>query len=264
MKLHDVEFGCVFNASGARNLTGQGYWFHRVGSPFGLECRGSTFVAKTTTLLPRAGNMPLKEDGETPREWKPRCIVVNHRKGIALNAVGLSGPGAKRLLDSGRLQGRTDPLVLSFMSMQTTPADRAEGLRQYVHLMSGYLPTFLAPVALQINFSCPNVGLNPHELVEEVGQAMEIAGALEIPLVPKFNATVPVEPIVEISRHPNFSALCMSNTIPWGQIADRIDWLELFGTAQSPLLIWREMGCPASLFFPSYVIGFVERERPVW
>lgn len=37
-----------------------------------------------------------------PQEWCPRCIAVNFKNGVALNAVGFSGPGAFALLDAGR------------------------------------------------------------------------------------------------------------------------------------------------------------------
>src|SRR4051794_20119064 len=90
--------------------------------PFGLRFDEATFVAKTTTVEPRAGNMPLK--GTTPREWKPRCIAVNVREAAVLNAVGLSGPGLEALLADGRWQARTDPFFLSFMAVEADPAER--------------------------------------------------------------------------------------------------------------------------------------------
>jgi len=52
MILRGIEFGNVFNASGARGFFGEGYVYHRLWRPFGLSYDGSTFVAKTTTLLP--------------------------------------------------------------------------------------------------------------------------------------------------------------------------------------------------------------------
>lgn len=79
MKLLGIEFGRVWCASGARNFFGDhpAYWFHRPLRPIGLDWSGSTFVAKTTTLEPRRGNMPLGgRSGTTPREWFPRCVRV--------------------------------------------------------------------------------------------------------------------------------------------------------------------------------------------
>ncbi|HYE59872.1 MAG TPA: hypothetical protein VEA18_01670, partial [Candidatus Kapabacteria bacterium] len=89
-------FGRVWDASGVRNFDGNAWWYHSF-MP-GLDFSGATFVAKTTTIDPRKGNMPLKKDGITPRDLFPSCIKVYPRKGIALNAVGLSGHGAEALL----------------------------------------------------------------------------------------------------------------------------------------------------------------------
>jgi len=87
---------------------------------------------------------------------------------------------------------------------------------------------------LKINFSCPNVGLNPSKLIGEVSQAMDICRQLNIPIVPKFNALLPFEIGVEISKDPACSGLCVSNTIPWNS-TNRINWQRLFGVNDSPL-----------------------------
>ncbi|TSC76243.1 MAG: dihydroorotate dehydrogenase [Parcubacteria group bacterium Gr01-1014_31] len=240
MILRGIDFGNVLNASGARGFFGEGYPFHRFFEPFGLNYEGSTFVAKTTTLHPRLrphlkeGNMPLGADGITPAEFKPACIKVRLWQGITLNAVGLSGPGAERLLREGRWELLRRPFFISFMGMGDK-AQRLRELREFVQLLVGSRHRFIARFGLKINFSCPNVGLRPAELVEEVGEALEIAAPLGVPLVPKLNATVPVEPVVDVSRHAAFDALCISNTIPWGQLPERINWRQLWGTNVSPL-----------------------------
>src|SRR5208282_391343 len=97
--LRGIDFGNVFNASGARGFHGEGYWFHRLWRPFGLDYAGSTFVAKTTTLMPRMGNMPIDESGK-PVGMLPDCIVVKPAAGVVLNAVGLSGPGILALTEA--------------------------------------------------------------------------------------------------------------------------------------------------------------------
>ena len=89
MILQGIDFGPVWCASGARGWFGEGYWFHKL-IP-GLDFSNSTFVSKTTTLNARKGNMLLNERGEA-KERFPKCVVVNLRKGIVLNSVGLSGP----------------------------------------------------------------------------------------------------------------------------------------------------------------------------
>ncbi|MBX4199900.1 hypothetical protein KW790_00345 [Candidatus Parcubacteria bacterium] len=232
MRLRDVEYGRVLGASGVQGFFGEGYWFHHL--PFGPDFQGATFVAKTTTLLPRPGNMPLRSDF-TPRERLPKCIVVKPWKGVALNAVGLSGPGARALFETGRWQARTDSFFISFMSVASSASERKTELRQFVRMFSDYLPGFAGNVGLQINYSCPNVGLHVEELTEEVMSGLEIAATLDIPLMPKFNVVLPVEIAANVSEHPACDALCVSNTIPWGQLPRLINWKELFGSEESPL-----------------------------
>jgi len=103
MQLRGVNFQPVWDASGVRNFFGEGYPYHWPLKPFGLNFKGSTFVAKTTTLLPREGKMPLVKIGKHwyPREIKPACIYVDRKQGLALNAVSLSGPGAAALFATG-------------------------------------------------------------------------------------------------------------------------------------------------------------------
>jgi dihydroorotate dehydrogenase len=242
MILRGTTFGSVIGASGVQGFFGEGYPYHRwlrlmFGNNFSFG--GMTFVAKTTTLNPREGNMHLGADGITPLEYKPRCIKVKPFKGVALNAVGLSGPGAAALLNDGRWQARRDSFFISFMSVEKSFEERREELIRFVALLRSYLHRFRGRVGLQINFSCPNTGLNPAHLITEIGQALEIASVLEIPLVPKINLLVPPAVAAEISLNANCDALCVSNTLPWGSLPGRIPWKKIFGTEESPL---KEMG----------------------
>ena len=61
----------------------------------------------------------------------------------------------------------------------------------------------------------------------------EYAG-LDVPVMAKLSVTQPVAEARAIAEHPACDALCVSNTIPWGEMGDRIDWDRLFG-ARSPL-----------------------------
>jgi dihydroorotate dehydrogenase len=234
MRLRGIDFGPVLDASGVRGFFGEGYPYHRWLRPFGLDFSGSTFVAKTTTLFARAGNMPLRRD-LSPRERLPRCIVVKPWKGVTLNAVGLSGPGVAALLRTRRWQRREEPFFLSFMSVAATAPERLEELSVFVRLLRGHLSEFRAPIGLQMNFSCPNVGLHPEDAEREVLDALDEAAPLGIPLMPKFSVVTPADVAAAVSRHPACDALCVSNTVPWGQLPHRIDWRGLFGTDVSPL-----------------------------
>jgi len=235
MKLRGIDFGHVIASSGSRNFFGEGYSFHRLWRPFGLRYDGSTFVAKTTTLHERAGNMPLKKDGVSPRELLPKCIKVYWFKGLVLNAVGLSGRGAQWLFEQGIWQKMQKPFFISFMSVENSAKKRADEMKGFVELFAKHLPAFRAKVGLEINDSCPNVGLRPAELIEEVGKGLDIAAQLNIPLVPNFSPTVPVKQVVEVAQHQACDAISIANTIPWGQLPERIDWKKHFGTNVSPL-----------------------------
>lgn len=234
MDLRGIDFGKIWGASGVQGFFGEGYRFHTLFKPLGLDFGGITFVAKTTTLAPNLGNMPLRADF-TPSELKPKCIVVRPIKGAVLNAVGLSGPGAEALLRRGFWQTRTQPFFLSFMSIGKTKAERLEELRRFVILLAGELHTFKAKIGLQINFSCPNVGVHIDELRSEIEESLEIVSRLEISIILKLNVLFPVAAAVEISRNPHCDGICISNSIPWGALSDEIDWESIFGTKISPL-----------------------------
>lgn len=234
--LGGTDYGSAWCSSGARNFFGEGWPHHRWLATLGLspDFAGSTLVTKTTTVEPRAGNMPL--DGTSPREFRPRCVRVNFRRAAVLNAVGLSGPGAKALLDDGRWQSHLSPFVISFMATEGDREGRVAATSRFASMLADGHERFSSPFALQLNFSCPNVGLDPSRLVAEVGATLAmLSDALPaVPLMPKFNVLVPPGVAAEVGCHPNCSAVCASNTLPWGALPDRIGWGRLFG-ATSPL-----------------------------
>ena len=193
MILRGIDFGYVLTSAGARNFFGEGYWFHRLWPWSMMDFTGSTFVTKTITLNARPGNMPLCQDQLSPREFFPKCVKVYWRKGLVLNAVGLSGPGAKWLFAAGTWQKIESPFFISFMAVSAELKERREELWQFVELFSRELSKFKAKVGLEINFSCPNVGLKSEKLLDEVQEALTIAARLNIPLVPNFNPLVSPE-----------------------------------------------------------------------
>lgn len=238
MILNGIEFGHVWNSAFVRGFFGDGLFrHHRYLRPFGLDWAGSTFVAKTTTLEPRTGHLPLGgPSGTTPKEWRPKCVRVNWRAGAVLNAVGLSGPGLEALLREGYWQARTEPFLLSFTSVRVEPGNRLDEARRMAEMLAFVRPLFHAPFAVQWNDSCPNVGLDPTAMVWKTRNVLSVlADRLPgVPLLPKINALVPVEAAREIAAHPACSAIVVSNTLPWGVLPDRIDWKGLFGEV-SPL-----------------------------
>lgn len=246
-----IRFSPVFCAPGALGFFGEGYPWHRFAKLLGMTFEGASFVAKTATMKPLIGNMPLKKDGTTPREIKPKCIEVYPRSGHVLNAVGLSNMGFWKMFFDGRWQARLDPFMLSYMPKGDTTAQKVEECVGFVHdfLFQYYerpFGRFCADFAIQINFACPNTGEDPMVFIREVndvGRALQPLREAGIPLVANFNALVPVGALLDAEEL--FDAFWIANTIPWG--TPGIDWKkfavgEKEGKPASPL---RNRGIPA-------------------
>ncbi len=232
MKLRGIDFGNVLGASGMQGFFGEGYWFHKIWSRFGLDLKDVTFVAKTATLLPCRGNMTLTRH-YAPRNPFPGCVKARLLRGVMLNAVGLSNPGLGALLVTGKLQERIRPFLLSVMPVADTPQKRLEELRLMVEMIDFVKNDFSAPFGLQINLSCPNVKHNL--LVGESAKMLSIAGRLGVPIMPKYSiASVTAEDIRELNEHPDCDAICVSNTLPFGW--EGINWKHVWGSVASPLV----------------------------
>ena len=235
MKLRGIEFGPIIGASGANGWFGEGYPYHTLLHLIpGFTWEGVTLTAKTSTLLARPGNMPLRKDRLTPREFKPKSIVVRPGAGVVLNAVGLSGPGLRFLLDTGEWQKIEKPFFLSFMSTGETSEARLEELRTAVDMLKDELPKFKAKIGLQINFSCPNTGHAQEELVKDIHESLAIASVLNVPLVPKISVLIPPDKAGEIIQDPNCDAIAISNTIAWSDLPENVQKV-FFRTTKSPL-----------------------------
>ena len=233
MELRGIDFGNVFGASGVQGFFGEGYWYHKPWKRFGLDFSDMTFVAKTVTLLPRKGNMTLT-DWHTPKDIFPSCVKVKFWRGLVLNAVGLSNTGLLEILNIGKWQKRTKPFFISLMPVASTAQKRSEELSRMIDMIEILKENFLAPFGLQINLSCPNTEHNPGELIDESASSLEIASALNVPLMPKYSiAFAPVSAVLELNSHPACDAICVSNTLPFGWPG--IDWKKTWGGEKSPL-----------------------------
>ncbi len=229
-----VTFSNVFTSSGAQGFWGEGYWFHRWLGPLKPNFQGAVFVSKTTTLMPRPGNMPLKPDGITPEAWMPKCIRVYPVKGLVLNSVGLSGPGLTFLLAQPAWKERTQPFWISIMSVTKGKTERLYEYSQMAQLFSDCeLSDFKAPFGIQINAGCPNTGEDPVKLAQEILDTIEIFTDLPIPVMANFGPLGPIDAILAADRSPYCDVIGISNTMPWGK--GEIDWPTLFKTAESPL-----------------------------
>ncbi len=243
MNIRGIEVSRIWGASGVQGFFGEGYWFHWllwfIGLFFGKPDSGElTFVAKTTTLEPRPGNMPLGKDGITPRKWFPSCVKVYPWKGVTLNSVGLSGPGAKALFANGRWQKRKKPFFISFMAVGLTKGERLSEFKQFLSLLRDALPGFSAPIGVQINVSCPNTGHDQHQLVDETDAMMDLVVEYGLSCAFMFKLAVDITPVVgvRIADHARCDGLIVSNAIKFGEMKDKINWKGLFGSdTVSPL-----------------------------
>ena len=271
-------FSPILGQSGVQNFFGEGYWYHKLYRFIpGFSFKGMTFVSKTTTWHRHEGNMPLRADGIIPRKRFPNCIWWNWRKGITLNAVGLSGPGAMDLVAREEWQQRTKPFWISFMSVAPTPEERVVEFIDFIYLLLSV--DFLARWGLQVNLSCPNQrGITAKESMAEASEVAFLATEFGIPVMFKLSVTTTPEQAKPIADHPGCDALCVSNTIPFGALPDKIDWCGLMdlpkgaelpegitlGPEMSPL--YGRVGMPGGLSGPPLlplVVDWVREARAI-
>ncbi len=273
MRLRDLDVPPVFNASGALGFFGEGYWFHSFLRALGLTYDGAGFTAKTTTMQARLdpdkdlGNMRLKKDGLTPQDWLPDCIKVNFRHPWVLNAVGLSGPGAPVLFSLNRWQRMRDFKLISFMSIEPTKADRLAETSEFVGLAEREMQE--VPLwGLEINFSCPNTEVNPHDLLDEVGETFDITAGLDVPQQAKFSPIAPVETVIEACARSTCDAVVVGNTVKFNDLPNEIR-STLFGNRSSPLAKYGGGGLSGPMITPM-VCEWIKAARgldftkPIW
>ncbi len=230
----DVEFGYAFNAPGARGFFCENeYWYSWLWKLFlGYTWGGCSFVAKTMTLEPNVGNTPLRPDLH-PKEWLPRSIKAYPKSGHIVNTVGLTNPGMDALLKKGVWQRRTDPIMLSFMPKGDFSSDMVLQAEEFVRRFQPHLGHFKGPVALHVNFACPNTGIDPATLYGMIGAVLQALRYLGIPLIVNLNALVPVKVLTTVEHLAD--AFWIANAIPWGSTPE-IDWgyLEQGGLSALP------------------------------
>lgn len=237
MELRGIDFGNCFAASGTLNFFGDGWWYHRLYrllfSGF-KDLNNCTFISKTTTWDPRAGRMRLKENLQ-PKDLLPDCIKLYPIRGIILNAVSLSGPGAKKLFAIGKWQEINKIILISFMSVAETPAERLIEASKFVSLFKENLPLFKAPVGIELNLSCPNTEHDPHDLEKEAISILQKFAELQVPISLKVNVFFNTALLKKIAEKNLCDVITVSNTIPFGTAPSRIKWKKLFWTKHSPL-----------------------------
>ena len=240
MKLRDIDFGNIFLASGTLNSLGQGWRHHKIYKFIpGFDFGGATFISKTTTLPEKKGNMPLGKNLQ-PKEFFPDCVRVYFWKGVVLNSVALSGPGAFELFAKKMWQSRTRPFMISFISLGKTLEKKLRETESFVSMLEKALPEFKAPVGIQVNVSCSNTEDPTKDMIKDSLAILEPFKRLNsIPIDLKISVADALDAGIDFIKEIESSGLCdcltCSNTILWGCMPNWIDWKKLFGAIESPL-----------------------------
>ncbi|MBI1961440.1 MAG: hypothetical protein HYS45_01925 [Parcubacteria group bacterium] len=237
--LQGLNLGSAVNASGGRNFFGtfDQYWHGRF-----ADWLNSTFQSKTSTLAERMdparkrGNMPIDSRTLRPKEWKPTCIKAYPRRHLTLNAVGLSGPGFPALLDRGEWQQRTQPFLISVAAESEDPAGITAELDELSETLLAQKHGFRAPFVLVLNVTCPNLGTHSQaKVMVQAYAGLESLEAVRVPILLNLSVLVTPAAAAGIADHGACYGFCLTNTIPFGRLPERIDWEGLFGSVTSPL-----------------------------
>lgn len=255
MRLNSIDFGPCLVMSGTQGFFGRGYSFHRnpLMRDWLNDFRGATFVAKTTTAYRQQGNTPFRGDNKDyePTEFRPKSIWVSPWSwwhGLMLNAVGLSGPGCEDLFLQYKWQARDQPFMISFMPVGKTRDEKIAETKFFAEQWKIRMPK-QSPAGLQLNISCPNVKADFSELIKDAGDYLDMLGELGVPIMVKINVLMTPKAAVELSQHLHCAGLCVSNTVPFGQLPDVIPWDRWFPSG-SPLADLGGGGLSGAPLFP--------------
>lgn len=232
LKLKGVDFWNAFIASGTLNFFGQGWPLHKLYRRIpGFSFNNATFIAKTATCDYNKGR--LKLDGNLqPIHLFPDCVKPYFLKGAVLNAVGLSNPGMRPLLQAGQWQKLAENFFISIMAISETETERLNETRTIVNLLGNEF--FSAKYGLEINF-CPNVDQGAKKVAKETVAMLKIASELGAPIIVKADLLTSINFVKEVADSGLADAFSCTNSIKWGALSDKINWKKIFGNDISPL-----------------------------
>ena len=234
--INGIDFGPVWAMSGMLNFYSDGWPYHKILKLIGINFSKITFVSKTTTLNPNAGNMPLKKN-LMPVEFLPKSVYQDFLHGYALNAISLSGPGAKQIIASEKLKKMTEPFQLSFMSVAPDETERLNEFKKFTEILLREYPKYKARIGLQLNVTCPNTEHDNPEM-KEILKMLDMCDPLVekgIAIILKISVEMPALNVLRFGEHKNCHAICTSNTVNFGSMPEKIDWKKMFPDG-SPLL----------------------------
>lgn len=192
---------------------------------------GLCFVTKTTVFDGRHGNLKLKSDF-TPRGLLPSCIKIYPFLGAMLNAVNLSGPSLRVLMETGKWQKIKDTFGISFMPVGETLEEMLRETRSFAEELQSRLDNheFQASIWVQFNLSCPNTEHQTDDLAEWAEKLLRIFWVLKekysIVIDLKINIFMPIDTIKYIWDNQLCDMITVSNTVKWG--SPGVNWKRLF------------------------------------
>jgi dihydroorotate dehydrogenase len=203
----------------------------------GFSFKNTTFCAKTVTAEMRAGNTKTTDNAATFVEFWPDSVGVTLRsfgKAAAVNAIGLTNPGITNVVQEGFWQQRTEPFMISFMSLKTDVEGIKEEVEVFIYNLSLHMAGFNAPFAIQVNLSCPNTGHDISGYLDNAGFILERLSELQVPLIPKISIGTSWNFVDFLCKTEYVDAICVSNTQSWETFSaeEQKYW---FGTTTSPV-----------------------------
>ncbi len=242
VKLTSGASSGTLNFFGPGKGPGHGWWYHQYLKWIfrsRLDYSGlSTWIAKTTTLNENAGNLKINKKTLQPIERFPDCVIIKPIEGVILNSAGLSSPGLLELMSMHEWQKNTQPFGISLALASSDPIKRMKELEKLVEILGIIISQFRAPFFIEYNPSCPNQGFNLRDLERYILEELKMLSSLEIPLSVKLSPMTSLEIIRSIEKSGLCQWISFSNSIPFGEFSDKIDWGKFFGTVNprfSPL-----------------------------
>ena len=206
--------------------------------PMWLSFDGTTKTTKTATAFVQEGNMPMRANGTTPRDFHPHCIYVDMSKNVALNNVALSGPGIVAILNRNILQQKQEPVIISIMAIGKTKEERDKEIAYITSSLFSHLPRFKGKVIGQMNISCPNTEGELALYLEEVFGWVTQMRVLGIPLTVKISCLTPPEVVVRLAEV--FDAIFAINTLPFGELTPKEREKYFYNAKESPLMKYQD------------------------
>lgn len=209
MKLRDIEFTDVWCGSGVLGFVGEGYWWTKL-SGLSVESKNLTFVTKTITYLPNAGNVALKENFR-PKRIFPETLKINFSKKSVTNKFALANPGLETVLKTNKLQKLKKPF---FISIGSTATSREERLKDFQSIKDRLLrERFSASYGVQINFSCPNLFGETKITIDEKISVIELFADTGVPITVKLSPDTMIEDFKMLEDIDCLDAYVFSNTV---------------------------------------------------